>query len=307
MAHSLVPSRFGRRPFTTAQARAAGISADVVRGPAFRKLFRGVYIAATVEMTFLLWLQAALLAGPADAVVSHLSALRVYGLAIGAEQPFHLSTRTSTHSRHERITTHRRLARISARMRSGIPITGPERTIIDIATKVTLVELIQAAEFMIHGRLITLDGLADYAVQHHLDGVLRTRRVLGLIRERVESPMETLVRLMIVFARLPEPACNVDIFDSVGTFIARGDLVYAERRIVVEYDGWHHERDAEQRQRDHLRRERLEATGWRVIVITAADLANKPDIVRRVHDALVARGYTGPEPHLNSMWQAWFR
>jgi len=306
MASLSVPAVLGSGPFTTAQARAAGVSADRVRGPAYRTLFRGVYLPANVPVTFLVWVTAALLT-TRGAVVSHLTALRLYGFAIGPERPVHLSTRTSTHSRHDGITTHRRLAPIAVRRVQGVPVTEPNRTIVDIATKVTLVELVQAAELMIHRRLTTLDQLAEYAIARHLDGVQRVRRVLPLLREGAESVMETLVRLMIVFARLPEPRCNADIHDADGRFVARGDLVYPAWRIVVEYDGWYHERSAWQRQHDTIRRELLEAAGWRVIVISSGDLTDKPEVVRRVHRALTAAGYSGPAPHLNAMWHAWFR
>ncbi|MET0767000.1 MAG: hypothetical protein ABWY50_05095 [Aeromicrobium sp.] len=306
MATHTVPLSLSTRPFTIAQALAAGITVEMLRGPCYRRLFRGVYIAVQVELTFVGWLQAVVLVAPRDAVISHTSALRLYGLAMGSDRPFHVSTRTSTHSRHRQITTHRRLGRITYRLRSGLPVTEPNRTIVDIATKVSWIELIQAAEFMIHQRFTTLDDLAQFAITQHLDGVLRTRRALALIREGAESPMETLVRLMIVFARLPEPACNVDIFDAAGRFVARSDLVYEAFGVVVEYDGWYHERLAGQRRRDILRRERLEAAGWRVIVITAGDLQDKREIVHRVHRALTERGYAGRAPIMNAMWDTWF-
>ena len=306
MSTRTIPRSLATGPFTVAQARAAGITADTLRGPSYRRLFRGVYIAAHVELTFWVWLHAVLLVAPADAVLSHVTALRVYGLAVRGDGSFHVSTRTTTHSRHAGITTHRRLGRIPHGRRSHLPVTSPDRTIVDIATKVTWIELIQTAEFMIHQGFTTLDRLAEFALTQHLDGVLRTRRALSLIREGVESPMETLLRLMIVFARLPEPACNVDIRDAAGQFVARGDLVYAAFCVVVEYDGWYHERTAEQRRRDISRRERLEGCGWRVIVITSGDLGDKREIVQRVHRALSQRGYTGRAPSLNTMWDQWF-
>ena len=293
-------------PFTVAQARAAGISAEVLRGPSYRRLFRGVYISIHVELTFWVWLEAVVLIAPRDAVFSHVTALRVYGFEVGNDRPFHVSTRTTTHSRHRHVVTHRRLGRIPHRLRSGLPVTEPDRTIVDIATKVSWVELIQAAEFLMHQGFTTLDSLAEFAVNQHLDGVLRTRRGLAMMREGAESPMETLVRLMIVFARLPEPRCNVSIHDVAGRFVARGDLVYEAFCIVVEYDGWYHERTAEQRRRDIARRERLEAAGWRVIVITSGDLDDKREIVHRVHRALTQRGYAGRAPIMNTMWDAWF-
>jgi hypothetical protein len=88
-----------------------------------------------------------------------------------------------------------------------------------------------------------------------------------------------------------------------GTWLAKGDLVLRPWRIIVEHDGWHHERDAAQRQKDHLRRERIEAAGWTLIVVTQADFAHPTAIVARVFEALVRRGYRGPPPELGRIWQ----
>ncbi|MET1134030.1 MAG: hypothetical protein ABWX60_11465, partial [Aeromicrobium sp.] len=67
-------------------------------------------------------------------------------------------------------------------------------------------------------------------------------------------------------------------------------------RIVLEYDGWYHERSAAQRHRDLLRREGLEADGWLVLVLVSSDLERPANLIGRVWRALVSRGYTGPAP-----------
>lgn len=297
---------FTLTPFTRERALAAGISDTVLRRRRLRRLFNGVYIQSSVELTLRLWLSAALLASPPGSVISHVTALRLYGFEIGAERPFHVSTRAKTHTRRAGITTHQRKAQISSTVIDGIAVTGPRRTLVDIATKVDLIQLIQAIEFMLHRGHTTLSGLAEYALSRHLDGVCRTRRCLALVREGAESPMETFVRLMLVFARLPEPFPNQIIRDAHGDFLARGDLVYPPYLVLVEYDGWQHERDARQRQHDIGRRERLEQAGWRIIVVTVADLKKPHTIVHRVHIALVERGYDGPAPAFSIMWLKWF-
>jgi hypothetical protein len=48
------------------------------------------------------------------------------------------------------------------------------------------------------------------------------------------------------------------------------------------------------------------AAGWRVIVVTAGDLTAPRMIVARVHQALVQRGYPGPDPVFSLVWDAWF-
>ncbi|KQV74695.1 hypothetical protein ASC61_06590 [Aeromicrobium sp. Root344] len=293
-------------PFTRAEAQQAGITDAMLRHQRFRPLFRGVYVLASTELSLRIWCLAALRVAPVDAVISHQTALRLYGLEIGNPWPLHVSTRTTTHSRQRGIRTHQRKHRVESVRLGGIPVTSPDRTLVDIATKVGLVQLVQACDWMIHRGHTTAERLAAFAVTSHFDGVRRLRRVIGHVRSGAESPMETLVRLMIVFARLPEPACNVPIVDSVGRFLARGDLVYSELKVLIEYDGWHHERDARQRQRDLVRREQLESAGWRVIVVTIADLADKRTVIHRVHRALVDRGYAGRPPQFSIMWDRWF-
>lgn len=55
-----------------------------------------------------------------------------------------------------------------------------------------------------------------------------------------------------------------------------------------------------------MRRERLEAAGWTVIVITAEDMKNPLGIVPRAHTALVAAGYAGPAPVMSDVWHRSF-
>lgn len=260
-------------------------------GPSFRRLFRGVYVWVGLDLTMGVWLSAALLKLPVDAAVSHVTALWLYGIEIGPAWPLQFSTNSTAITEDPHLILHRRHARLSSRLVDGVPVLRPERTFIDAATQLGTVRLVQIAEMLVHHGHTTLEALWDFALSRHFDGVVRARRVLQYVRENVESPMETVVRLMIVFAGLPEPVPNPEILDADGIFVARGDLVYFEWKILVEYDGWQHERDARQRQHDHLRRERLEAAGWRVIVITALDLKSPEGVAGRVHAALSQRGY----------------
>jgi len=294
-------------PFTREQALAAGITDAMLRGRTkYRRLLRGVYISAAVEMTLASWLRAVLLASPPDAVVSHVTALRWYGYEVGGVLPLHVSSRSTTHSRQRNVTTHRRRDHIRSQLVRGVPVTDPVRTLVDVAHDVSVPELIQVIEWMMHQRLTTLDRLTTFALRSHLRGVRRVRQVIGFVREGAESPPETRVRLMIRFAHLPEPSPNAFVHDELGHFLARGDLVYARWKVLVEYDGWQHERDARQRQRDIGRRERLERAGWTVIVITVHDLRTPTTIVKRVHQALVQHGYAGPHPVFSLMWDDWF-
>lgn len=180
----------------------------------------------------------------------------------------------------------------------GVPILGPDRTFVDVATQLGERRLLRAGDWLVrYGHADVLD-LRAYVIESHLDGVQRARRVAPLVRERVDSPRESDVRWILMEAGLPVPEPNPPILDEHGVRLAKGDLTYIDFRVIVEHDGWVHERNADQRQRDHLRRERLEAEGWRVIVITVKDFTNENAIAWRVYQALRERGFTGPDPDL---------
>ncbi len=266
-----------------------------------------MWLVADVELTFHVLLRAALLALPTDAVVSHTTAMQLYGLEprLHRRQRLEFSTNTSAVTRHRRIVLHRRLGLLHAHTLCGFAVTGPDRTFVDCAGSLSFIELVQLGDWLVNAGHTSRGNLFGYATERHLDGVRKARRAVVYVRDRVESPMETVVRLMLVFARLPEPECNLDIFEG-SRHLARGDLVYKSWKVLVEYDGWHHERDAAQRRRDIERREGLEAAGWTIIVVTAGDLTKPREIPWRVHRALVARGYGGHAPQMSNVWDTWF-
>jgi len=60
-------------------------------------------------------------------------------------------------------------------------------------------------------------------------------------------------------------------------------------------------------QRDLKRREELDALGWRLIVVTAADHYDAPEEVRaRVRAALIERGATGIRRQFKTEWLRYF-
>lgn len=297
------------RPFHVSEALAAGLTRRRLESKRFRRLFRGVYVPVGVTMSFRAWLVAALLVAPKDAVISHLSAARWWGLDLGGDRKIHVSTRTTTVTDLRGIRLHRRQAPIATRMVSGLPVTSPERTFVDCAGprhRLSFIWLVALADSLVHEGHTSLADLTAYCWSRHLHGVRRARHALTLAREGAESAMETLVRLMLVFARLPEPECNVTLFRDDGKWLGRVDLVYRAHKVAVEYDGRWHERSAEQRTTDRDKRERLEADGWLVIVVYDTDVRHPRAVVSRVHEALCRRGYAGPRPVFSDVWTRWF-
>ncbi len=277
----------------------------MLQGRRFRRLHREVYACAELELTLEMRIRAALLILPADAVVTGVTALRWYGLDVGRDNRLHFSTTHPHQLKLAGVVVHRRNRPARRTRHEGLPITRPEQAFVEASRTLSLVDRVVAGDWLVHRKLVSLTGLRRFVDTVHDHGVKRARRAMALVRERVESPRETVLRLMIVFARLPEPEPNVPLGDE-WEFVARPDLIYQRYRVAIKYDGLYHFKDRAQRDRDIKRREALEALGWRVIVITSEGMRRPQEVVWRVYRALRDRGYIGPPPAFDDMWSCWF-
>jgi hypothetical protein len=294
-----VPEDLRERPFTRADAVAAGVSPAMLRGSRFRRVFRGVYVCRDLPHSPLPDLDAALLVLPAKAAASHLSAAAVFGLPVRRFDRVHVVVRRGwLESRIEGICVHEaRRAREIVGHR-GYRVTSPARTFVDLADLLALVDLVVVGDAIVRLGLCSPERLCQEAATARTRRRLLARRAAALVRPRVDSPMETRLRLLLVLAGLPEPRTNLDVRADDGLWLARPDLSYPELRIAIEYDGRHPLLDDEQGAHDIGRKEALDRRGWRVIVVTARDLRREPDsTIRRVLDVLRERGHPSAPLH----------
>jgi G:T-mismatch repair DNA endonuclease (very short patch repair protein) len=268
-------------------------------------MFHGVHGYADLELTPWTWALAALLVLPKDSVIARTTALWLWGVEIGRPLPVHATTTHPHPVRHAGLICHRRRRPVPQHRRRGIAVTTPEQSFIESCLELGFVDRIVAGDWLLRLGHTSLAALQTAIDSSAVRGVTRARRAVAHVRERVDSPRETVLRLMLVFAGLPEPEPNLPIGDR-DDFIARPDLVYLAYRVVVEYDGQHHWSTEGQREHDIARREALERAGWRVIVVTRVGIRRPQDVVRRVHQALVEHGYDGPPPQLNATWMRCF-
>ena len=99
-----------------------------------------------------------------------------------------------------------------------------------------------------------------------------------------ESPQETRLHLLMVDGGLPAPVAQYVVRHEQHE-VARVDFAWPELRIAVEYDGaWHAEpgRFAKDRRRIN----RLQAAGWTVVFVTAADLHRPAQLLATLREAL---------------------
>ncbi|KQQ11392.1 hypothetical protein ASF46_05280 [Rathayibacter sp. Leaf296] len=178
---------------------------------------------------------------------------------------------------------------------AGYPVADPASTFCHLSASRSVDDLVVLGDALIRpdeegrrrGLRVDLALLAARVATHRGRGGRRAREAIGWVREGSESPMETLLRLLLVRAGFPEPELNVELFDAQGNFVARVDLLYRDHWVVVEYDGDHHRTDKRQYERDIARSEAIEALGYRHLRVRAPGVLENPAAtVERVRRAL---------------------
>ena len=295
-----IPESLQARPFTVGQAEAAGVPARRLRNSGFRRLARGVYATADTPDSIDLNCRAALLCMPEGSVISHWSALALLGLAEGIVEVVDVSLppQASVPRHQPGIRVHQRTVGNEPTMVDGIPISGPGRTLVDMAPHLSHRRLVVIGDALVRraGGLDRLVQQIDREVgQRH---VVAARAATRRVRAGVDSPQETLWRLAIVDAGLPEPEVDIDVRDAAGEWIGHGDLGYRALRIVMQFEGDVHRTNRRRWQQDIARDESFVAAGWRVLRATGDDVVRPARFLWRLEQARqqALRESCGPRP-----------
>jgi very-short-patch-repair endonuclease len=99
--------------------------------------------------------------------------------------------------------------------------------------------------------------------------------------------MESVLRWLLHDAGLPPPVLQHKVFDPAGRYLGRGDLVWPELRVLVEFDGdVHRERDVFVK--DLRRQNGLVSEGWTILRYSSADVrGRREEVVAEIRRALV--------------------
>lgn len=176
-------------------------------------------------------------------------------------------------------------------VRDGLRMLSPEDTWCSLATSLDLDDLIAAGDRLLGlPAPLTSTARIDAAIARHGSraGAGRLRTARAHLRANVFSRPETIARLRLVRAGLPEPLPNAVIELRSGRR-TRGDLVFREFRVLVEYDGEQHLLDSRQWAIDVARLNDLAQDGWCVIRVTRS--TSEEELVARTRRALIERGW----------------
>lgn len=302
------PALDPKRPFTRADAIAAGISPKVLRGSRFRRIFRGVYVAPEIEVTPFVRTQAALAVHPGTAFASHTSAAHVFGIPVPDVPDVHVCVFDAKDRRaRPGIVPHVVDPQTTVVNHRGVPVANLFTMFVQLASMLDLVDLVVAGDAMVRTFHVRPAQLVRACVETDDPCPGPAACAARLVREGVDSPMETRLRLLIVLAGLPEPHVNFKIRDADGEVLRRLDLSHPEQRLIVEYDGRQHVEVVAQWEGDLDRREQFDDSGWKILVVTARGIYKEPwRTLERVHRNLVERGHPDLPARLSDEWRIHF-
>ena len=271
---------------TRNQALDAGLSEDQVRSLVRRgtwvSIHRSVFRYAGTPPS---WRQRAMAATLATGgLASHRSAVALYDIA-----DFRILEVSTDHTRAKRrvpgVVTHRttQWRSTQATERYGIPTTGPDRTLLDIAGIVSVDRLERLAEEAVRRRLTTFERLARHLVLNARRGRTGAANLRAMLERRDPtaslplSDFSRLVEQLLRRAGLPEPKVEFRICDAQGAFIMQADLAWPDRKKAVELDGltWHFGRNDVER--DRRKRAKARAEGWRIQEVLWSMLTDDPE------------------------------
>lgn len=215
-----------------------------------------------------------LMCGP-GALLSHRSAASLWEIE-EAEQPAHVTVLRGGSSGRRGVVVHRvtRLDPADRRRRSGLAVTSPARTLLDLAAVLPPDRLDAALERARARRLVTPAAvLAAIERCPKRRGSATLRRLLADRPTLTRSKAERLLLDIVARSGLPRPETNV----RVGGFEV--DAFWRRERVVVEIDGYAFHADRRAFERDRRRDAELQARGHRVLRFTWRRLQDEPEAV----------------------------
>jgi very-short-patch-repair endonuclease len=293
-----LPPELAAGAFAVARARELGIDVERLRRSDLTRPFRGTR-AHGVASDVLALCAAYRQRMPRSQFFSHETAARILGMPL---PPW-----ASGSELHVSVIAPRRAPRVSGVIGHqlgaaqttvgtfrGFPVTSPAATWCLLSEQLTLDDLVAVGDFIVGGKhpFASIDELGRELADGRRRGIGKLRAAHAMVRVGSESRPESLLRLLLVAAGLPEPRLNIDIRDAMGQFIGRADLAYPAYRVIVEYEGKQHWMSQLQFDHDIDRLDAFAEAAWRVVRVSKQHLFRVPsEAIRRVRSALEAAGW----------------
>jgi very-short-patch-repair endonuclease len=253
-----------------------------LRSRRLHRLHRGVYAVGHRALSIQGKRMAAVLASGPGAVLSHATAIALWGVGGSAGGPIHVTTAKKWRSSAQIRRHYSLLPENEMTVLDGIPVTTVPRTIFDFAAIASIDQVesaIREAEYrQLHDRLSLVDLLERYPGRRGGPRVCSAlKRIETLPSGRPKSPLEERFLPFLRRHGLPRPRLNDWIF--VGKRRFQVDCHWQGTGQIVELDGWqaHGTRSAfrDDRTRDRI----LRTAGYDVTRIAWAQLDDEAEAI----------------------------
>jgi hypothetical protein len=266
-----------QRNITRAQLLELGLSRNAIANRLKNLLlhptpFPGVYAVGTPLVTPHEFAYAAILAVSLHAILSHSSAMALWGFWKYWERPFEV-TITEGDRRPKGIKVHRSrtLTRRDIRRQYGIPATSPARTLFDIAQRLTDKQLTRAVNTGLHDKVVRRGDLATLIERfptHPSSG--RLSFFVATTDGLTDSALEDEFREFCATWGIPQPAT----YTRLNGF--RADAYWPDEQLIAELDGWDFHNTRVDFESDRARDAANLAAGIPTIRITRLRMRNEP-------------------------------
>jgi very-short-patch-repair endonuclease len=241
------------------------------------RLYRGVYAVGHVNLSLHGRSLAAVLACGPDALLSHYSAVWLWGLARHSPAPFHVTAPQPRSARRPiRIHYSRTLAAADRGLQEGIPVTSVARTLLDQAALASPRNLRRLLKHSEERKLFDLAAVHDVLARNRGHrGSPRLRDAIRLYEPPpfTRSEFEATFFDAVLAAGLPRPRVN---FNLAGMEV---DLFWPRHRFVVELDLYETHGTRDSFEDDRLRQEDLLLEGIGMTRVTGPRFEREPEAV----------------------------
>ena len=277
--------------FTEHQARSVGFSEKGIRWRVatgrWVKLYRGVHAIAGAPRTEEQRVIAAVLSMGPRAVAGSLTAAWLYGLIEKPPDLVYVAMPSGQHRRRRRCIAliEATLTRTDVRTINAIPVTAPNRTIVDIAAVLPRKHLGAALDEAVVLGFTTVGAVRRYVKDRRLGHRPGARNLRLVLDDRTKGVsrrgLEKLFRRKLRASDLPEPVRQHPIGDS---FI---DFAYPDANVAIELDGLRDHFSEEAFKSDRRRQNEIVLAGYDVLRFTWEDVdARWPRVVETIRRAL---------------------
>lgn len=296
-----IPTELKSGPFLRAKALELGVTRSMMVGKRFERIHHCVYRVAGSPITYSETLAAARLALPPHARLTGISRVQELGLDFGPRLPIHFVVEGDLHLDIDGVFLHR--------TKSLVPlgdgqVTG-EGAFISYCSLARVIDAIKVGDWLLHHEHMSLSRLIEIAGAHlWRAGAQEALYVSNHLTTDSWSLRESETAACLTFAGLPRPEFNLTL--DIESREVIGDLVYVLLKVVVEYEGTHHQEERGQYITDIDRFKAIRDHDYRYLQITKESLARPRRMVELVHDELCAAGYDGPAPVFGENWSVLF-